>query len=306
MPIAQALLWIATACVAADAPPEEPAVRTVDFYLSGMLAQRQRIRSGDFVVMGMKSSKDSTRPEFDYSGKLLISCQFDETRVRMDNLEPGMVPTPTKIKPGRIARKYIRTPDQSVTWLDPEAQNKIVISIPETVFGSFLFFDVRGLGLTKCHPLTSQHGWTAHATIAALKRSLREKSVDTSDPKYVQLVFALELATRSEELRYWLRPDQGFAPVRLETKTRQLDSPDQDWHVNEHSETAWEQIDGVWLPVRFEVTQNEKTVEQRLAWKIRWRSVNKPIDDSRFGWKDFGAPESTEVLNGVAGGQKVR
>jgi hypothetical protein len=306
--IAQVLLCIAASCVTAEAAaPDKPAAGKIDFYLSGMLAERQKIRSGDFVVTGTKSVKDSKRPKFDYSGKVLISCQFDEDRIRIDNLEPAIVPDfpsktppPPKMRPGRIERKYLRTPAQSVTWIGPNRQDQIVISTPDTMFGHFLFFDVRGLGLTKWQYLTDQRGLKVEETITALGRSLREKSVDTSDPKYVQIVFLVELATRCDELRYWLRPDESFAPVMLETRTRKLNSPDETWHVNEHAETSWEQTDGVWLPVKFEMTQTEKTAEQKLAWKIRWRSVNKPIDDKRFDWKDFGAPDTVQVIGGSA------
>jgi hypothetical protein len=41
--------------------------------------------------------------------------------------------------------------------------------------------------------------------------------------------------------------------------------------------------------------------EEKLAWKIRWRSVNKPIDDDLFDWKDFGAPDDVTIIDSTQG-----
>jgi hypothetical protein len=321
MGIAQVLLCIAASCVAAEAAPDETttnaaalndavrddaAATKVDFYLTSMLAERQKLRSGEFVVSGTKSAKDSKKPELDNSGRVLIFCAFDEARIRFDNREPGLVAelpltTPPKMKPSRIDRMFFLTPKQSVTWIQGNGNEHIAITAPNSIFGLFLFFDVRGFGLATWNSLTDKRGPKVETTIAALKRDRRKKTVDTSDSKYVQLVFLMEWGPRFEELRYWLRPDQGFAPVRLEARTRKKFPPDEGWHVNEHAETSWEQTDGVWLPAEFELTRSDESGEVKMAWKIRWRSVNKPIDDARFDWKDFGAPETVPVIDTTTG-----
>ncbi|HEX4147237.1 MAG TPA: hypothetical protein VHY91_27315 [Pirellulales bacterium] len=310
MPIAQALLWIATACVTADAPPEEPAAdetalaaataAKIDFYLNSMLAERQKLRSGEFVVSGTKSAKLPKKPEWDYSGRVVLYCAFDATRIRFDNREPGIVAElpltkPRKLTPGRIERMFFRTPERSVTWFQTNGRNEIGISEPGSMSGQFLFFDVRGLGSMAWQDLTSQRSGGIQKAIPALTRFARNVTVETSDPKYVQLVFLKDLGTRFEESRYWLRPDQGFAPVRLDTRV--LFSRDEGWLPHEHTETSWEQRDSIWLPVKFEMTLSDASGELNLAWKIRWQSVNKPIDDARFDWKDFGAPETVPVFD---------
>src|ERR1700728_4331901 len=116
MGIAQTFLCIALPCAAAEPGPDEPAAATIDFYRSAMFAERQKIRSGEFIVSGTKSAKYPTTPERDYSGKMLISCTFDDDRIRMDNLEPAIVAAlpltnPPRKQPGRIERKFFRTPE---------------------------------------------------------------------------------------------------------------------------------------------------------------------------------------------------
>jgi hypothetical protein len=111
----------------------------------------------------------------------------------------------------------------------------------------------------------------------------------------VQLVFLRERGARSDELRYWLSREQGFAPVRLESRARTLGSPDESWLVNEHAEISWQQIDGVWLPVNFEMRRTDEIAEKKLALKIRWRSVNKGSDDKFFDRADFDAPDSVQL-----------
>jgi hypothetical protein len=306
---AHVLYCIVASCVAADAAPEEPAAGKVDFYLTRMLAERQKVRSGEFVVSGTKSSKFPATPELDNSARVMIFCAFDESRIRWDNLESGIftespLTSRPKRRPGMLERKFVRTPQTSVTWSQGMGSNQIVLSPPNARSEPMLFFDVHGLGLMKWEDLNRSDGRKVDTTVAGLKKRPRDRSVDLSDPRYVQLVFSTELQGWSHELRYWLRPDQGFAPVRLEASTRNLDSPEESPRVSERAETSWEQIDDVWLPVKLEITRPQMFSDDRLAWKIRWRSVNKPIDDARFGWKDFGTPETVPVID-VTNGRAV-
>jgi hypothetical protein len=303
MAIAQVLLCIAASCVAAEPAPEEAAAAKIDFYLNGMLAERQKLHSGEFVVSGTKSSKFPAMPELDNSARVMISCAFDESRIRWDNLESGIVmESPlTSRRPGVLEQTFVRTPQRSVIWAQGMGSNQIVLLPPNARLEPLLFFDVRALGLMTCEDLNRSDGRKVETTIAALKKRPRDGSVDLSDPRYVQLVFLTELQGWSNELRYWLRPDQGFAPVRLEASTRNLDSPEGSRRISERTETSWERIDDVWLPVKLEITRPQKFSDDRLAWKIRWRSVNKPIDDARFDWKDFGAPETVRVTDRTTG-----
>ena len=304
MGIAHVFLLVAASCAVADAPPGETDGAKIDFYLSSMLAERQKISSGEFVVSGTNSAAFAKTPKFDYSGRLLIYCAFDETRLRMDNREPSVVAEvplthPIKMVPGRMERMYLRTPERSVTWIQHNGNNNITIGKPDSgLYGHFLSFDVRSLGFVPWKRLSSKsqhHRYNLETTIEALTRLAREKSVDTSDPRYVQLVFLTDQGTRLEETRYWLSPDQGFAPVRLETRVR--NSRDKGWQVSERADTSWQQTDGVWLPTMFEITMGDESGELKLVWKIHWRSVNKPIDDARFDWQDFGAPETVPVYD---------
>jgi hypothetical protein len=308
--IAHVLLCIAASCALGevapdDAEPDQEAAATIDFCLSSILAERQQLRSGEFVVSGTKSGKYPAKPEYDFSGRVLIYCAFDGKRIRIDNLEPGMVAVPlTKPQqnvPGRIERMYIRTPERSVTWNHKGGRNDIAISGPQSMFGSFLFFDVRGLGLMNWRELTDHRGSKVETTVATIQRGAGAATVDTSDPKYLQLVFLAPLGSGIEELRYWLRPDQAFAPARLEKRTCQRNPPDESWQINERAETVWEQIDGVWLPVKLEMMRTQKDAAENLAWTIRWRSVNQKIDNAQFAWKDFGAPDTVPVVDTSTG-----
>jgi len=304
MGIAQVLLCIAASCAIGEASPDEPTSLPVDFYLSAMLAEREKLRSGEFVVSGTRAGSDPAISPLPFSGRILIYCAFDDNRIRMDNLEPGIVvgfpPTnPPKMWAGRIERMFFRTPQQSVTWNSTDGKNRLEIARPGSAMrGRFLFFDVRGLGLTTWQQLSDRSGVKVGAAVATLNKSQREKSVDTSDPKYVQLAFLAQTGGHSDELRYWLRPDQGFAPVRMESRMRTLQTLDPSWQVYERAEISWEQIDGVWLPVNFEIKVNRRQVaEQKLACKVRWPSVNKRVDDTRFDWQDFGAPDTVTVVD---------
>jgi hypothetical protein len=238
---------------------------------------------------------------------VIIYCALDENRIRFDNLEPGIVAdlpltNPPKRRPGRIERMYIRTPQYSATWDHINGRSEIGISRPESISGQFLFFDVRSLGLMAWNQLTDKKGSKVAATIAKVKKVAGAVTIDTSDPKYVQLVLLAGLATGgSQELRYWLRPDQAFAPVKLKLRTRRINSPDEDWQLIERAETSWEQIAGVWVPVELEMSWNREGTEEKLAGKIRWLSVNKEIDDKRFDWEDFGAPDTIPVVDTTTG-----
>ncbi|HTU24206.1 MAG TPA: hypothetical protein VMF30_02340, partial [Pirellulales bacterium] len=228
MGIAAIVLCVAASCLAADDGPEETA-RTVDYYLERMLAERQKIHSGEFVVLGTETEKFVRSPSLDYSGKLHIYCTFDEARIRFDNHEPFFdVEGSDRLRLGRAERKSISTAAYSLNWIETPRESRIIISDPTTINGQFLYFDVRALGLIDSRDLNAAGGCRLAPFIDRLLHRTRDKSVDTSDPACVQLVLVRELGAWADEFRYWIRPDQGFAPVKLEVRTR-LDDPDEPW-----------------------------------------------------------------------------
>ncbi|HTU24207.1 MAG TPA: hypothetical protein VMF30_02345 [Pirellulales bacterium] len=304
--MAHLFLAIATSYAAVDRKTDETA-RALEYYLAGMLAERQKICSGEFVVTGTKSARtpDRYQPELDYSGKLLIKCAFDGEQVRCDNLEPDYLlavsqgkgpgaPEELRLKPIRANRKYIRTPTRAVAWLEPHRQDTILIARPPYIVGELLLLDVQALGMASWRDLID--GTRLEGMLARLQGYAWDRWVDGTDPAGVQLVFSMETATQLSETRYWLRPEQGFTPVRMVGRVRRRNPPDNEWQVITESQTAWQEISGVWLPVKFDMRHASGT-EHRITAQIRWRSVNQPIDERRFDWHDFGPLDTTKVID---------
>ncbi|MDR1960582.1 MAG: outer membrane lipoprotein-sorting protein, partial [Planctomycetaceae bacterium] len=89
---------------------------------------------------------------------------------------------------------------------------------------------------------------------------------------------------------YWIAPDKGYAPLRVELNSL-------DGTILDSTEVEVENYSGIWLPVKSVYQRkNEKgevTEEQKLSVEIL--SVNKPLPDSVFHPEGFDVEINTDV-----------
>ncbi len=265
----------------------------VNFYLSGTLSERQKLRSGVYAIRGTRSFKDGQIPNSNLSGDVAIFCAFDESRVRLDNVE-GVFTTKRDLT--TIRRKYFRTDDESAVWL---ADKKTIwIQKPNAVMaGQFLFLDARAVGITTWNYVNDSRGSKLEKTISAYASGASQKSVEKMDDNLVQLVFVSNFTGRREELRLWIAPAQGYTVRLLESRTWTGDGKSEGWQVNERTITSWKEINGAWVPVASDMRKFRQTAEQGLDLKFDWQAVNEAVDAKYFTPAGFNTSEATRIVD---------
>jgi len=269
----------------------------LDFYLRGILAERQRIRSAQLHISGVQGKKglDGQR---ELSEPFSVECAFDARRIRFDSTEVGWVAVQratgrSKYARGNATRKYLRTPDSAATWIGD--QNQLDIQKPDAkMMGRFLFFDVRSIGLYSWRGI--HKGKALEDLLSDYQNVEAKKEIDDSDRDSV--VLSLWAGTKmpvEHQRRYWIRPDEGFSVVR--SQYRQRTKGADDWKVIEESNASWKQIQGVWLPVHCEMSKSS----HKLNFDIKWGAINEPLNDEMFKWESFGAPKTVKVVDSTSG-----
>lgn len=300
------LVWLLLALLAirpSGARRDGASQDAVDFFLQGVLGERQRLRSGMVLITGSRTTRDlGAAPGRD---AFRIKFAFDPGRVYAENTEPAWVVAqpitdPPKMIKGEQTRKYFRTTEKSATWV--KGDSSVYIQKPDAgMIGDFLFFDVRALGLYNWRAF--HKGMWLDDMISALKSRVGEKRADMTDQAAPVVSFFKPAVGRAApgEWRYWLSPKEGFTVVRAEARRRTSSAADATWAIAEEHIATWEQRAGVWIPVHCEMAIVRPNSRHEVVLDLEWQSVNGSIPDDLFDWRAFGAPAMADVYDSTSG-----
>lgn len=268
------------------------------FFINGILAERQRVQSARVHVTGTRAIRDIESGKVRSSRKFEAKYAFDRDRVYVESTEPGKMladgtQKPPKFVTAERVRRYFRTPERSVTWI--EGEPAMYIRGPDApMLGEFLFFDVRALGVYSWRELLK-----GSRLEEVLERQLNRpcvKTVDRSHGEEVIVAFSGKTEGPHEyDLRWWMRPGDSFSVVRTELRTRPLNRETDKWRELDRQVTSWKNTNGVCVPVHCEMYLPQRQSLQELIIEAEWTAINIPLDSELFRWENFGAPPTVEV-----------
>lgn len=264
-----------------------------EFYLNGILSERQKLQSGLYTIDGthVVVPKGSAQP---MSRHISLFSAFDANRLRLDNAEEVFT-NAADLKVAR--RKYLRTTTESAVWL--EDKGTTWVSKPDApMVGKYLFLDPRSLGVTTFKYATAINGFMLEKTIQAYLTNGRDLSVVQSADGLAQLLFVSKFEHKQEELRLWVAADKGFTVTRLESRAGAGDGEVIEWRVRETANVSWKQVDETWVPTFCEMKEIRRDGEQSLTLTFDWQSVNQDVDSSYFTIAGFDqAPTTATVID---------
>ena len=263
------------------------------YLLSGMVAEREKIRSGHVVITGEHSSSSSDTEEFRFPVRYEIYFDRTASKYRYSQLD--------YIRVSRSAGKAKRAKAPKLSPIDKTIEEEAgktveiggtVVHTPEydlhrpidstTVsrLGSgaatgtaIREWDVRAFGLLD---------WFSFARSSNLDSALHGLGVRTKchsveiGPSGYSVV---KVRSDDYEWEIWVDESQGMTPIRL--SRTELSG---DMRVTSTSDVSWSLINGVWVPASIQIsgtTVNSGT-QEKYELKLDWSHVNEPLDPQVF------------------------
>ena len=303
------MICAAFALAASDSPPGPAAGSQVSgqqalALLAKMKESRDRLRCGIYKATGRlltnKRSMGQQQPEGTI--EIFAAFELDKGLFRFDRTEPARVPIGGAAILDREIRKYVRTPEHTITWLSPMERDgrsrMTAVGIHQPTmkppFGPSPF-DVRSLGLGLWDDFRS--GTTFDDCYEAwAKSSLVEVFPEANG------VYRLRLERSGRRGTYlpqttWLDERQGFSPVRLSYNIP-ASEPGHPEQVVSECQVRWQNQQGVWVPVSCRLERRLRgNLNDFGTFAFDWISVNKPVPPETFTPEGLGVPEGTPVLD---------
>lgn len=277
-----------------------------NFVVNGMRNERHALKSGICNVRGDTSTVNTEHLDNSIAGPVIMMFAFDEQgNERLDRAEPGwinesLIPgkgAQAKTHQGIVSAKSCRSGGKSAFWI--VGQRDINVMAPNFRLQNDLLrpFDPRSLGYGGVHEL--QRGTTFEET---LKQHLarRPPVISDSESDLWEVTWQFDNSSLTSQWRIWVDTSRGFTPVRGELRGRSASNAE--WRISQSTETKWEQVSNVWVPVRYSlVSTPTDTFRQAITYDLTWTNVNKPIDLAIFDYKSFGAQDSVGIVDSSLG-----
>jgi hypothetical protein len=306
--------------LSADAERKDPH-DMLDHLITGLQAERRRLRQGVFRVHGVELREDSA-PVGKLEGpvRMLGAFDFDKGCYRFDRDRPSWIVAGKESR--RLDRKICRTPKLSAHYFSE--YERLEIHPPDTVNPGTLsdiggYLDVRCVGLYSFGQLFKSLD-VEPVCQRLLTLPLESTCVDEGDG-----IFRLDWIYQGEKRKYekrttrWIDTNKGFAPIRLEARHKFVDAGDTKWRAPfQTTESTWTRIADVWVPSSYRVFLQfalapEKRAEPldgkqtshyrkfKYRYTFEWESVNEPVDEAYFDYKRFDLPSGTRITGAPRG-----
>ena len=107
----------------------------------------------------------------------------------------------------------------------------------------------------------------------------------------------------------WIDPNRGYSVFKTLDEFIIPETPDAPWRVMTRSQTTWDVIGGVWVPVShtFAEEHNVNAGQPCLSVKMSfdWKSVNEPLPEKYFSICDFGLDPRTAIMDARKGKGRI-
>ncbi len=294
---------------------ERAPTERVEFIMSGVHTERERVRRGIFHITGVEVT-EYPYPDGRMQGEVRYFGAFDIDKehwrldmdypIRLPRRAGASVHTPHEI--GRVYRSIVHTPTLRVYFDD--RRHRIELHLPDTRHPDSLpsgreAFDVRTVGLLNFHqtffrgpPLGRAGewivGWNPYLTAC----------IDKGEG-----LFQFEWDFPVGRTRLWIDTHSGYLVMRREDYSRYPPPPgeegEEEIELDEESHISWQNIEGMFVPAKFEIRRRRRVVvpvvqehemhenlEQRVAYQeyhfrysIEWEVVNGNVPDELFDYE---------------------
>jgi hypothetical protein len=249
------------------------------FLLAGFVSERERLRSGVVTVvenisaerLGAASNAQST-----------LTFDFNQEKIRLNR------------DIGEKSTSYIRTPDfaASAAFANNELEGGVVEKTKPDVapLRRFGYFDIHKVGLvTASQLLDNRH---ADLGLNQLVKMLAEQEVVSVEKDDNGLyVITTRIEKMGTERTMWIDANRGYSPTRFELRFAPKKGGKST--VLHNCETEWQQIQNIWVPVRFVDTgKNGLRAELTLSWS----RINETPPDSIFAIEDIDVSSSSYAM----------
>ncbi len=290
------------------------------FLISGMRAEREKLRSGRVEMLGEYSKPSKDFPEFRVPVRFLYLFDHDQSRFRHETRDFR----PKIIKPIRSKRLDDATENSELPrgvtaagekWVSVEIGGTIVHTPEFSLFRScgtsvidqlppgtvghtaVLEMDIRTFGLTDL--LMFQTGTPLARCLNALESKYPEPAIENEANGISRFRFNFHGEVLWE---IWVDEIHGMTPirsVRTELKEGKRESS--------RSEVTWQRIHDVWVPSTFSIRMSSRsTMDRELSLIMNWESVNQPLEAKLFTARGLAEADQTiQVVADTSLGQVV-
>ncbi len=265
------------------------------YLLTGMRAEREKLRSGQVVMTGDHWRHSSVLGMFRISVRFEIAFDRDSRSSRYTQHDYVQY-NATRMAPERKDKQWNRsdlphgTTPEGVDWVTEEKGGTVVhtpeydlhLAIgkthvtrlsPGTVRRTYVReWDLRALGLIDWPSFSGVYHFDD--IMNAFETRSSDHSVEM-DPSGLS-----RLTVRFDETEYeiWIDETLGMTPVRISRK--ELEDPERE---TSRSDVSWKEINDVIVPIAFRINDlDDPEITEGYDLTLEWSHVNEPLDPKLF------------------------
>ncbi len=265
------------------------------FLLSGMRAEREKLRSGHAILIGEHVIQSKDIENFRVPVRYEIAFDYDSRSFRytQSDFSPNALPA----RPPRVKAANPDRPDvgrgktaEGVEWV-ARARGGTVVHTPDYDLHrpidsrhiarlapgvleetSVREWDLTALGLMDWPEFEGRIRLDEILDSRQFRMNCHSVEIDESG------ISRLKVRSDWTEYEMWIDEKQGMTPIRISRKDRR-DSLKE----TSRSDVSWKIQNGVWVPASFRIEDNsEAGSTQSYAMTIEWKNVNEPLDPVVF------------------------
>jgi hypothetical protein len=298
MAVLQYSVLIPAMCIAFDDIDQKK-----EFYFGGFESERGKLISG--IVHGIGESTYTYDDGEVFRGKnetLFIAFDHSKGLMRVDREIPQrMQRSESRELNDRFHSHFVRIPeyDIRVTYRADDELSSVWITNPA----------VPSLGLEQNVPaypfdiriisqIRSQPRWWKPFPFDQYEKTMPSRFSEYECEGNGIHRFSVDSIAPPGEMRmssrrsFWVDEECGYAVIKARQEYIPLETTDEPWKIRNQSQTTWDEIDGVWVPVShaFDEKVNVNPGKPCLSVKMSfdWESVNEPVPEGYFIFCDFG------------------
>lgn len=257
----------------------------IDYYLSSLFDNHNKIKSGVFYVQGSFDGIAESDQRVEGPVEMFCAFDFEKNLMRLDITRPIQLKKNDEYE--RTVRKtvFARTENYVVFW---DNRNEIAFIRPrDTDYGEVSFFDVRSLGLMNRPTFRyllkqGEYDWRRFCSEFRKKSLVLEKTDDgivlSEDDAPTLTIRELLLAGTGIPF-----PRQFVVSMKSGNSKSALDTTDLEWKV----------INGVAVPVSYVHSDRDS----KTKYFFEWESLNEGIPNHYFDIEEFGLAPQTPIVD---------
>lgn len=321
---------VVTRCATGSAADDE--LTRGEFFLAAMRSGRERLVSGEYTIIGTKSSHSSVALPIRQSA-IHVWCVFDFARdaLRFESSVPNsigpavLMPSPAlpngkrvppqlptgsdllepKVRTCRV--KLARDGNQYAFWTDFDVRgtgDASMINVSDLTVDParmlpplFLFCDIRSIGLYDATWHLS--AGTYASALESLLTMHGELAAVEEREDVVSLIWHRDAADGVVRTSLVLDKSSDLAPVHFSYTIDEPPGSGQFMPATHYCKTTYQRINDVIVPrsahlySRVDFAEGENLEEYH--WDFQWKQVNEPVDEARFSYLDFDLPAGLTV-----------